>query len=55
MLLCLFEDDEKLRWRGRETTGKLVSVLLAPCAGVSQVALDLLPLFYGRWMLTKGA
>jgi hypothetical protein len=41
-------DQEGRRWRARETTaGELVSVLLAPCAGVGQVALDPLPLALG--------
>jgi hypothetical protein len=44
--LNLSENDREGRsWRPRETTtGELVSVLLAPCAHVRQVALDPLPL-----------
>jgi hypothetical protein len=46
------KDQEGRRWRSRETTvGELVSVLLAPCAGVRQVSLDPLPLSLGRAML----
>jgi hypothetical protein len=45
-------DQEGRRWRARETTaGELVSVLLAPCAGVRQVALDPLPLALGMGRL----
>ena len=44
-------DQEGRRWRIRETTaGELVSVLLAPCADVRQVALDPLPLPLSRLM-----
>ena len=40
--------EEERSWRVRETTaGELVSVLLAPCANVRQVALDPLPLSVG--------
>jgi hypothetical protein len=40
--------EERRSWRVRETTaGELVSVLLAPCANVRQVALDSLPLSLG--------
>ncbi len=50
--LGLSEDDQEeggRRWLCRETTaGELVSVLLAPCAGVRQVTLDPLPLPLGR-------
>jgi hypothetical protein len=52
--LGLSEDgqEEGRRWRIRETTaGELVSVLLAPCAGVRQVALDPLPLTLGMGRL----
>jgi hypothetical protein len=46
--LGLSENDQEegsSRWRIRETTaGELVSVLLAPCAEVRQVALDPMPL-----------
>jgi hypothetical protein len=39
------DQEEGRRWRIRETTaGELVSVLLAPCAEVRQVALDPMPL-----------
>jgi hypothetical protein len=39
------------RWRIRETTaGELVSVLLAPCSDVRQVAIDPLPLPLSRMM-----
>ena len=45
-------DQEGNRWRIRETTaGELVSVLLAPCADVRQVALDPLPLTLGMGRL----
>ncbi len=48
--LCLFEDDEtKMEWYTRQmTAGELVSVLMAPCARVRQVALDPLPVSCGR-------
>ena len=53
--LSLSENDqeaEERRWRSRETTaGELVSVLLAPCAEVRQVALDPLPLTLGMGRL----
>jgi hypothetical protein len=53
--LSLSENDqeaEERRWRSRETTaGELVSVLLAPCADVRQVALDPLPLTLGMGRL----
>ena len=53
--LGLSEDDQEeegRRWRIRETTaGELVSVLLAPCADVRQVALDPLPLTLGMGRL----
>jgi hypothetical protein len=52
--VCLWEDDQEMcrRWHSRQTTtGELVSVLLAPCADVQQVALDPLPLSLGRAML----
>jgi hypothetical protein len=42
------DQEEGRRWRTRETTaGELVSVLLAPCVEVRQVALDPLPLTLG--------
>jgi hypothetical protein len=45
------DQEEGRRWRIRETTaGELVSVLLAPCADVRQVALDPLPLPLSRLM-----
>jgi hypothetical protein len=45
------QEEQGRRWRIRETTpGELVSVLLAPCAGVRQVALDPLPLPLSRLM-----
>jgi hypothetical protein len=44
-------DQEGRRWRIREATaGELVSVLLAPCAGVRRVAIDPLPLPLSRLM-----
>ena len=51
--LELLGDDEKERgWRIRETTaGELISVLLALCAQVKQVALDPLPLSCGSAVL----
>jgi hypothetical protein len=53
--LSLSENDqeaEERRWRSRETTaGELVSVLLAPCTDVRQVALDPLPLTLGMGRL----
>ena len=51
--LSLSENDQEgNRWRIRETTaGELVSVLLAPCADVRQVALDPLPLTLGMGRL----
>ena len=52
--LCLSgKDQEEGRgWRSTETTaGELVSVLLAPCADVRQVALDPLPLTLGMGRL----
>jgi hypothetical protein len=51
--LGLSENDrEGRRWRSRETiAGELVSVLMAPCAGVRQVALDPLPLTLGMGRL----
>jgi hypothetical protein len=51
--LGLSENDQEggRRWRIRETTaGELVSVLLAPCAEVRQVALDPMPLPLSRLM-----
>ena len=46
------DQEEGRRWRARETTaGELVSVLLAPWAGVRQVALDPLPLALGMGRL----
>ena len=48
--LALSENDqeEERRWRIRETTaGEVVSVLMAPCVEVRQVALDPLPLTLG--------
>ena len=51
--LSLLEDDQKSDWRSRQTTaGELVSILLGPCAGVRGVALDPLPLFFGRATLS---
>ena len=45
------DQEEGRRWRIREATaGELVSVLLAPCADVRQVALDPLPLPLSRLM-----
>jgi hypothetical protein len=45
------DQEERRRWRIRETTaGELISVLLAPCADVRQVALDPLPLPLSRMM-----
>ena len=50
--LRLSGDDGKTGWRSREaTSGELVSVLLAPCAEVKQVALDPLPLSFGGAMV----
>jgi hypothetical protein len=51
--LSLSEDDQDGRgWRIREATaGELVSVLLAPCADVRQVALDPMPLPLSRLMM----
>ena len=52
--LGLSEDDQEegRRWRSRETTaGELVSVPMAPCAEVRQVALDPLPLTLGMGRL----
>ena len=47
------DQEEGRRWRIRETTpGELVSVLLAPCAHVRQVALDPLPLPLSRLMFS---
>ena len=48
--LWLLGDEEKeMGWRSRETTtGELVSMLLTPCANVKWVALDPLPLSFGR-------
>jgi hypothetical protein len=51
--LGLSENDQEggRRWRIRETTaGELVSVLLAPCSDVRQLALDPLPLPLSRVM-----
>jgi hypothetical protein len=46
------DQEEGRRWRSRETTaGELVSVLMAPCAEVRQVALDPLPLTLGMGRL----
>ena len=50
--LRLSGDDGKMGWWSREaTSGELVSVLLAPCAEVKQVALDPLPLSFGGVVL----
>ncbi len=50
--LRLSGDDGKSGWWSREaTSGELVSVLLAPCAEVKQVALDPLPLSFGGGMV----
>jgi hypothetical protein len=53
--LGLLKDEEKQKgWSTRETApGELVSVLMAPCADVLEVALDPLPssLSFGRTML----
>ena len=47
-LELLGEEEKERGWRSRETTaGELISVLLAPCAQVKQVALDPLPLSCG--------
>ena len=39
-------------WIKKAAPGELVSLLLAPCAQVKWVALDPLPLSFGRWMFT---
>jgi hypothetical protein len=45
------DQEEGRRWRIREATaGELVSILLAPCAGVRRVAIDPLPLPLSRLM-----
>jgi hypothetical protein len=51
--LRLFRDHGmKTRWWCRVTTaGELISILLAPCVEVKRVALDPLPLSFGRVML----
>jgi hypothetical protein len=50
--LRLSGDYGKTGWSSREaTSGELVSVLLAPCAEVKQVALDPLPLSFGGAMI----
>jgi len=50
--LRLSGDGGKTGWWSREaTSGELVSVLLAPCAEVKQVALDPLPLSLGGAMV----
>jgi len=51
--LCLSGDEEKKRgWQSEQTTaGRLISVLLGPCAHVKGVALDPLPLALSRVML----
>jgi hypothetical protein len=47
------QEEEGRRWHIRETTaGELVSVLLAPCAHVRQVALDPLPLPLSRLLFS---
>ena len=47
-LQLLGDDGNRTGWRSRETTaGELISVLLASCAEVKQVALDPLPLSCG--------
>ena len=51
-LELLGEEEKERGWRSRETTaGELISVLLAPCAQVKQVALDPLPLSCGKAVL----
>ena len=51
-LELLGEEGKERGWRSRETTaGELVSVLLATCAQVKQVALDPLPLSCGKAVL----
>ena len=51
-LLLLRDYGKKTRWWSRETTaGELISMLLAPCAEVKRVALDPLPLSFGKVML----
>ena len=43
-LELLGDEEKEWGWRSRETSpGELISVLLAPCAQVKQVALDPLP------------
>ena len=51
-LELLGEEGKERGWRSRETTaGELISVLLASCAQVKQVALDPLPLSCGKAVL----
>jgi len=51
-LQLLGEKGKERGWRIRETTaGELISVLMAPCAQVKQVALDPLPLSCGKAVL----
>jgi hypothetical protein len=51
-LELLGEEGKERGWRSTETSpGELISVLLAPCAKVKQVALDPLPLSCGKAVL----
>lgn len=51
-LELLGEEGKERGWRSRETSpGELISVLLATCAQVKQVALDPLPLSCGKAVL----
>jgi len=51
-LELLGDEEKEWGWRSRETSpGELISVLLAPCAQVKQVALDPLPLSCGEAFL----
>ena len=51
-LRLLGDEEMEMGWRSWETTAnELVSVLLVPCAEVKRVALDPLPLSFGRVML----
>ena len=51
-LELLGEEGKERGWRSRETSpGELISVLLASCAQVKQVALDPLPLSCGKAVL----
>ncbi len=44
----LGDEEKEMGGRSTETTGELISMLLAPCANVKWVALDPLPLSFGR-------